>query len=106
MNTLKNSKAGRDFGITGFIVSLVALALWFPIMLAGIFIVVLGVIGLYVSGLWLAVSLTGLIFSILGLVKANNCGGKNVFATIGLMLGLLTSIASLVYLICLILALQ
>lgn len=92
-NTLQNPKAGRGFGIAGFVISLVALVLWFPIAAAAVLSAALGG-GMGISGFWLVVSLTGLILSILGLMKANKGGGKKGLAIAGLVIGLLASALS------------
>ena len=89
----QNPKAGRGFGIAGFVISLVALVLWFPIAAAAVLSAALGG-GMGISGFWLVVSLTGLILSIVGLMKANKAGGKKGLAIAGLVIGLLASALS------------
>lgn len=93
-NTQQNSntstKAGRGFGIAGFVVSIVALVLWMPISAAAVFSAAFGG-GMGLSGFWLIVSLLGLLFSILGLMKAVKGGGKKGMAIAGLVIGLIAS---------------
>lgn len=89
-NTQQNTKAGRGFGIAGFVISLVALVLWMPIAAAAVLSAALGG-GMGLSSFWLIVSLLGLILSIMGLMKANKGGGKKGLAIAGLIIGLVAS---------------
>ncbi len=91
----EKSKAGRGFGTAGFVISLIALVLWFFVSAAIIISASLGgSIGLAVF--WVIFSIIGLLLSSVGYWRANKGGGKRGLAIAGLIIGLIASVLSII----------
>lgn len=84
---------GKGLGVAGFVISLVALVLYFIIApIAGLSALAGGGMGL--SIFWTLVSIVGLVLSIMGFMKAKAANGKKGLAIAGLVMGIIVTIMS------------
>ncbi len=94
MEQTTQTPQGKGMGTAGFVISLVALVLYFPVAIAVTASAILG--GGYGLGIfWAIVSLLGTIFSIMGMMKLGKTGGKRGLAIAGLVLGIVASLLSI-----------
>jgi hypothetical protein len=93
-NVIVTSKAGKRLGVSGFVISLVALVFWLFVSAAAVLSAALGG-GMGLASFWLLFSITGLALSVLGFVKANKAGAKKGLAITGLIIGLIATLLSI-----------
>lgn len=87
------TNAGKGMGIAGFVISLVALVIYFIVApIAGLAAFAGGGMGL--SIFWTILSALGLTLSIMGFMKAKNGNGKKGMAIAGLVIGIIATIMS------------
>ena len=92
-NTAPASNPGKGLGVAGFVISLVALVLYFIIApIAGLSALAGGGMGL--SIFWTLVSIVGLVLSVMGFMKAKAANGKKGLAIAGLVMGIIVTIMS------------
>ncbi|MGZ3932872.1 MAG: hypothetical protein ACXVPQ_05235 [Bacteroidia bacterium] len=87
------TKAGKGLCVTGFVISLVALVLWYIVNAAALLSAAFGG-GTGLAGFWLVLSLLGLIFSAIGMAKAKKGNGKTGLGVAGLVIGIVATILS------------
>ncbi len=86
--------AGKGMGVAGFVISLVALVLYFIVApMAGLAAIVGGGMGL--SIFWTILSVLGLVLSVMGFMKAKAVNGKKGLAIAGLVIGIVATIMSI-----------
>ena len=84
---------GKGLGVAGFVISLIALVLWFIISGIALIAAVLGGgMGLAIG--WLVFSLLGMLLSVMGFMKLSKTGGKKGLAITGGILGIVAVIMS------------
>ncbi len=84
---------GKGLGVAGFVISLVALVLWFIIAsIATVSAMVGGGMGL--AMFWLILSLLGTALSVMGMMKLGKTGGKKGLSITGMILGIVAVILS------------
>ena len=84
---------GKGMGVAGFVISLVALALYIFISFAVMAQAVFG--GGYGLGIfWLVLSLVGTLLSVMGMMKLGKTGGKKGLAITGMILGIVATLLS------------
>jgi len=87
------TNAGKGLGVAGFVISLVALVLYFIVApMAGLAAFAGGGMGL--SIFWTILSVVGLLLSIMGFMKAKAGNGKKGLAIAGLVIGIIATIMS------------
>lgn len=92
-NNTAPANAGKGLGIAGFVISLVALVLYFIVApMAGLAAFAGGGMGL--SIFWTILSIVGLVLSIMGFMKAKAANAKKGMAIAGLVIGILATIMS------------
>ena len=92
-NNTAPANAGKGLGIAGFVISLVALVLYFIVApIAGLAAFAGGGMGL--SIFWTILSIVGLVLSIMGFMKAKAANAKKGMAIAGLVIGILATIMS------------
>ncbi len=89
-----SSKAGKGLGVSGFVISLVALVFWLFVSAAAVLSAALGG-GMGLASFWLIFSFAGLALSVLGFVKANKAGAKKGLAITGIIIGLVATLLSI-----------
>jgi hypothetical protein len=88
---------GKGLGVAGFVISLVAMVIYFPVyLIAGTAALVGGGMGLAVS--WTVLSALGTVLSIMGRGKSAAVGAKTGLATAGMVIGIV-AVLSCLYLI-------
>lgn len=88
-----NVNAGKGMGIAGFVISLVALVIYFIVApIAGLSALAGG--GMGISIFWVILSAVGLVLSIMGFTKAKAVNGKKGLAIAGLVIGIIATILS------------
>ncbi len=92
-NNTAPTNAGKGLGVAGFVISLVALVLYFIVApMAGLAAFAGGGMGL--SIFWTILSVVGLLLSIMGFMKAKAGNGKKGLAIAGLVIGIIATIMS------------
>ena len=92
-NNTTPTNAGKGMGVAGFVISLVALVIYFIVApMAGLAAFAGGGMGL--SIFWTILSVVGLVLSIMGFMKAKSGGGKKGLAIAGLVIGIVATIMS------------
>lgn len=92
-NNTTPTNAGKGMGVAGFVISLVALVIYFIVApIAGLAAFAGGGMGLAIF--WTILSAVGLVLSIMGFMKAKNGGGKKGLAIAGLVIGIIATIMS------------
>lgn len=89
-----NVSTGKGLGVSGFVISLVALVFWLFVSAAAILAAAIGG-GMGLASFWLLFSITGLALSVLGFIKANKAGAKKGMAITGLIIGLIATLLSI-----------
>lgn len=84
---------GKGMGVAGFVISLVALVLFWIVSPMALFAALLGG-GMALAGFWLGLSLLGTALSVMGMMKLGKTGGKKGLATTGMILGIISVILS------------
>ncbi len=94
MEQTTQTPQGKGMGTAGFVISLVALVLYFPVAIAVAASAIFG--GGYGLGIfWILVSVLGTILSVMGMMKLGKTGGKRGLAIAGLVLGIVASLLSI-----------
>ena len=84
---------GKGMGVAGFVISLVALVLFWIVSPMALFAALLGG-GMALAGFWLGLALLGTALSVMGMMKLGKTGGKKGLATTGMILGIISVILS------------
>ncbi len=84
---------GKGMGVAGFVISLVAVVIFWIISPMAIFAAALGG-GMGLAGFWLVLSILGTVFSVLGMSKLGKTGGKKGLALTGMILGIVAILLS------------
>jgi hypothetical protein len=92
--TTSGKPEGKGLGVAGFVISLIAVVLFWVISPIALFQAVLGG-GWGLSGFWLVFSLFGTILSFLGMSKLGKTGGKKGLALTGMILGIVAVLLSI-----------
>src|SRR3954462_8469424 len=92
--TAPQTPQGKGLGVAGFVISLVALVIFWIISPAGLFSAALGG-GMGLAGFWLVLSILGTLLSVLGMNKLGKSGGKKGLATTGMILGIISVLLSI-----------
>lgn len=85
---------GKGMGVAGFVISLVALVLFWIISPMALFSAALGG-GMGLAGFWLVFSILGTLLSVLGMNKLGKTGGKKGLAMTGMILGIISVLLSI-----------
>ncbi len=92
-NAAPAGNPGKGLGVAGFVISLVALVLWFIITgIAVLAAVAGGGMGLAIT--WLVISLLGTVLSVMGFMKSKAAGAKKGLAIAGLVCGIVATLLS------------
>ena len=91
--TTSQTPQGKGMGTAGFVISLVALVLWFVIAPMCLFSAALGG-GMGLAMFWLVLSLLGTGLAVMGMMKLGKTGGKKGLAIAGMVLGIVATILS------------
>jgi hypothetical protein len=92
-NITPTGNPGKGMGIAGFVISLVALVLWFIITgIAVLAAVAGGGMGLAIT--WVVISLLGTVLSVMGFMKSKAAGAKKGLAIAGLVCGIVATLLS------------
>ena len=93
MEQTQNTSAGKGMGVAGFVISLVAVALW--IIIAGMAYIAAAVGGgMGLAIFWTVLSILGFALSFMGFKAAKAGGGKTGLAMTGVVLGLVAVLLS------------
>ena len=91
--TTEQKPQGKGMGVAGFVISLVALVIYW--IIAPIVMLSAAMGGGYGLGItWLVISLLGTALSVMGMMKLGKTGGKRGLAITGMILGLVATILS------------
>ena len=90
-NTSGQAPQGKGMGVAGFVISLVALVLFWIISPIAMLSALAGG-GMGLAGFWLVISLLGTLLSVMGMMKLGKTGGKKGLATTGMILGIVSTI--------------
>lgn len=84
---------GKGMGVAGFVISLVALVIFWIISPMALFSAALGG-GMGLAGFWLVLSILGTLLSVMGMDKLGKTGGKKGLAMTGMILGIISILLS------------
>jgi hypothetical protein len=84
---------GKGMGVAGFVISLVALVLFWIVSPMALFSAIAGG-GMGIAGFWLVLSILGTLLSVMGMMKLGKTGGKKGLATTGMILGIIAVLLS------------
>ena len=93
-NNTAPSNAGKGLGVAGFVISLVALVLYFVVAIVVAAQAILGG-GMMLAIIWTIISVLGLGLSAMGMMKASKAGAKKGLAIAGLVIGIIATIMSI-----------
>jgi hypothetical protein len=85
---------GKGLGVGGFVISLIALVLFWIISPMALFSAIAGG-GMGLACFWLVFSILGTILSVLGMNKLGKTGGKKGLALTGMILGIVATLLSI-----------
>lgn len=92
-NNVSQAPQGKGMGVAGFVISLVAVVIFWIISPIALFAAIAGG-GMGLSIFWLILSLTGTALSVLGMNKLGKTGGKKGLALTGMILGIVAILLS------------
>ena len=93
MEQTQQTPQGKGMGVAGFVISLVALVIyWIIAPIVAIAALAGGGYGLGIF--WLVLSLLGTLLSVMGMMKLGKTGGKKGLAITGMVLGIVATILS------------
>lgn len=92
-NNTSQAPQGKGMGVAGFVISLVALVLFWIISPIAMLAALAGG-GMGLAGFWLVISIVGTLLSVMGMMKLGKTGGKKGLATTGMILGIVAVILS------------
>jgi hypothetical protein len=97
MEQTQNVNPGKGLGVAGFVISLVAMVIYFPIyLIACTAALVGGGMGLAIA--WTIISVLGTVLGVMGRNKSAAVGAKTGLATAGMVIGIL-AVLSCAYMI-------